>query len=73
MEHIAPPGIGACLVWVKMPERIGKPVIQKPLKTASFLIRKSGVAAVCRRILQIDFLMGYIEITADNDGLFFIQ
>ena len=73
LEHIAPPGVGAGLIGVQIPEGIGKAAFQQLGEAFTLLIREAGVTPVGGGILQIDLLVGNIQIAAEDHGLDLIQ
>ena len=73
IETVAPPAVDACCIGMEVTEGICKTGMQQCAEALPFLIREAGISPVGGRILQIDFLMGYIQITAGNDWLCLIQ
>ena len=69
VEHIAPPGVGTGLIRVQVAEGIGESIVQQTAESGSLLIREAGITTVGGWVLQVDFLMGYVQIAADNHWL----
>ena len=69
MKTIAPPGIRPGKVGIKEPERIGKTAFEQQGELAAFLVGKTGIASVCRRILQIYLVVRHVHVAANHYGL----
>ena len=69
MKTIAPPGIRPGKVGIKEPERIGKTAFEQQGELSAFLVGKTGIASVCRRILQIYLVVRHVHVAANHYGL----
>ena len=56
-----------------MAESVDEACIQKLLQLAALFVSEARIAAVGLGVLQVDLLVRYIEIPADDDGLLRIQ
>ena len=72
-EHIAPPSIAIRCVGVQMAEGVGKTCLQCLGEACPLFIGETGIAPIGFGILQVDFIVGHIQIAAGDDGLGFIQ
>ena len=69
IEPVAPPAVHSRGIGIAEPEGIRKTCLQELAEAFPLLIGKTGIPPVAGGILQIDFLMGNIQVAADNDGL----
>ena len=65
-KPVGPPGIDPFLVRIKMTECVDKAGVQKGGKFLSLLVGKTGVFSVGFWVFQIDFFMGYVQVSAEN-------
>ena len=72
-ETVGPPGIGAFQIGIKVPEGVDKAGFGQSCKFVPLFVRETGVSAVGLRIFEVDLLMGNIQVTAADDGLFLFQ
>ena len=56
-----------------MAERVRETCIQRFGEAFTLFIGKTGTSTVALGILQVDFLMGNVQIAADNNDFFLIQ
>ena len=73
LEPVAPPGVGSRHIRVQMPEGIRKAGIQELAEALPFLVGEAGAATVGGRIFQVDLIVCYIQITADDDRFLAVQ
>ena len=73
LETVGPPGINACGIGIKIAEGIDKTSCQKSGKAVSFLVGKTGIFAVGLGIFQVNLLVSYIEISAEDHRLILLQ
>lgn len=73
LEAIGPPGIDFRPIRIKIPEGINKAHLLEVIHTGPLLIREARIFPVRLGIFQIDFLMGYIQVSAENHRLFLFQ
>ena len=69
METVAPPGISAFGCGVQATERVDKARIQKTGELGALFIGKARIAAIGARVLQVDLLMGHVEVATHHHGL----
>ena len=53
-----------------MAECVDESAVEELRHLSSFLVREAGVAPVGRRVLDVYFLVGYIEVSADYHSFF---
>ena len=70
VEAVAPPGISAFRIRMEVAESIDEPVGDHFAELGAFLVRKARVLAVCFPILQVDVLVGNVEVAADDNRFF---
>ena len=73
VEAVAPPTIHTGCIGIKVTEGVGKASLQQFSETFPFFVRETGISPVGGRVLQIDFPVGHVKVTAGDDGLFGIQ
>ena len=73
MEHIGPPAVGSCFLWVEITEGIGKARVQQRRHFPTLLGREARVALIALGIFQINGLMGDVQVAAEHHGLFCFQ
>ena len=73
IEPVAPPAVHTDGIGIAEPEGVCKTGIQKISEAFPFFVRESGIAPVGGGILQVDFLMGHIQISAGNDRFALVQ
>ena len=73
LHHVGPPGIGVFARWIKVAEGICETFHEEFTHFAAFFISEACVAAIAFRIFNVDFLMGDVDIAAQNDRFFCIQ
>ena len=61
------------MVGVEVAEGIDEACIQKLLQLAALFVSEACIAAVGLGVLQVNLLVRYIEVAADDDGLLRIQ
>ena len=67
-ESVRPPRVGG-VVGMQRTERIDESVGKELCHLLAFLVGESGVLAVGLGILQVYFLVCYVQVTAQNDWL----
>ena len=72
MESVRPPGVGH-LRGVEAAEGVGEATFEQRRHLFALLVGEARVAAVGLRILDIDLLVGHIEVATDDDGLLAVQ
>ena len=73
IEPVAPPAVDACGIRIEMTEGIGETGFQKLSEAFPLLIGEAGVSTVGRGVLQVNLLMGHIQVTTHNDRLTGVQ
>ena len=73
LETVAPPGINAFQVGIKVPPGIGESGFQKDGEFIPFFVRESGVPAVGLRVLKVYLLVRHVHVAADDNRLFLVQ
>ena len=73
VEAVAPPRVGAGAVGVQGAERVHKAALQQLGHLAPFLIGEAGIHSVGLGILQVDLLMGHVQVAAVDHRLFGVQ
>ena len=68
MKAIRPPRIDVSHIRVQIAERIDKPRFQQPGELLTLFDGIAGVAFIRFRVFQVDRLMGYVQISADDDA-----
>ena len=72
-EHIAPPGVSTHSIGIQMAEGISEAGVQKLFEALTLFVGETGATPVGFGILQVDFLMGDVQITADDDTFTAVQ
>ena len=67
-EAVAPPGICAGQLRIAKTKGVCKAARKQLREFPAFLVGKAGVPAVGFRILQVDFLMGDVQVAAEDHG-----
>jgi hypothetical protein len=69
---VGPPGVflGALIDLTEGVEEAG---LEQAGEFRAFLIGESRISAVGRRMLQVDFLVGDVQVAAQDDGLLLLQ
>ena len=73
LEHVAPPGVGTLCIRVAETETVRKTGIQKLGKAAALFVRETGITTVGCGIFQVNFLVGNIQISTNNNGLLSVE
>lgn len=68
-----PPAVGVAAVGIQIPEGVYESVVEQGGKTPAFLIRETGILMIGFGVGEVDFLMGAIEVAADDDGFLRIE
>ena len=58
---------------LKHTEGVHKACLQQLREAGAFLVRKACILTIAFGIGQVDLRMGYIQVAADDDGLFLAQ
>lgn len=73
IHHVRPEGVGIGLLWIQLTEAINKPSSQELAETLTLFRSKACIFTVAFGVLQVNLLMGHIEVTAEHQGLTFVQ
>ena len=73
VETIAPPAVSPGHIRVPETESVRKTGFQKFSEAVTLLIGETGIAPVAGGILQINLVVGHVQIAADNHGFGLIQ
>ena len=69
IKAVAPPAVDALDIRVRCAPGVGKTSIEQLGKLAALLVRKACVAAVGLGVLEVDFLVRHVKVTAGHHGL----
>ena len=72
-EPHAPPAVHAGGIRVQVAEAIGKASGQQLVQLAALLVLKARSTAVGAGVLQVNILMGHVQISAQDHRLFAVQ
>ena len=72
-EAVAPPRIDTRYIGIKVAPRVGKAGSQQIGHLLPFLVGEAGVVVVGLGIFQVDFFVGNVQVTAEDDWLFLIE
>ena len=73
VEAVAPPAVCPGAVWVQAAEGVHKPGGKKLRHLLALLVGKAGIAPVGARVLQVDLLVGHVQVPAENHRLDGVQ
>ena len=73
LEAVGPPGVDAFLVGIEIAEGVGKAGSQQVGELGAFFVGKAGIAAVGLGVLEVDFLMGHVQVPTEDDGFLGFQ
>ena len=72
LETVRPPRI-LHLLRVLVTEAVRKAAGQQVAELLTLLIRKAGIHVVRLWILEVDLLVGHVQVTAEDDGLLLVE
>ena len=72
MEAVAPPGVGD-LVGIERAEGVDESLGEELAEFLALLIGEAGIAAVGLGVLDVNLLMGHVEVAAVDDGLLAVK
>jgi len=73
IAHVAPPTVGILPVRIQAAEGIHKAAGQQPGHLGALLVGKAGAQTVGACVFDVDFLMGYVQVAAQDHRLFGVQ
>lgn len=73
IHHIGPEGVGVGLLGVQLAEAVHEPGLQQLAEALALLGREACVLLVSFGILQIDLLVGNVQVTAQHHRLLDVQ
>lgn len=73
VHHVRPEGVGIGLLWIQLTEAIGEASSQELTETLALFRSEACVLTVAFGVFQVDLLVGYVEVTAQNQGLMTVQ
>lgn len=72
-HHVGPEGVGVGLVGVDLAEAVGESGFQQLGEALALLRSEAGVFLVPLGVLQVDLLVGHIEVATQHHGLLHVQ
>lgn len=69
IHHVRPEGVGIGLLGIQLTEAISKTCSQELAETLSLFWSEACVLAVAFGVLQVNLLMGHIEVTTEHQSL----
>ena len=72
MKAVRPPGVGH-LRGVEAAEGVGEAACEQRRHLLALLVGEACVLAVGLGVLEVNFLVGHIEVATDDDGLLAVQ
>lgn len=73
VHHVGPEGVGVGLLWVELAEAVHEAGRQQLAEAFALLWGKPRVLLVPFWVLQVDLLVGYIEVAAKHQRLLYVQ
>ncbi len=73
VHHVGPEGVGIGLFRIQLPKTVGKSGLQKFGEALTFLGGEACVLAVTLGVLEINLLVGHIQISTQHQGLALVQ
>lgn len=69
VHHVGPKGVGVLLLGVELAEAVGEARLEQLAEALPFLGCEAGVLLVALWVLQVDFLVRYVEVAAQHHRL----
>lgn len=73
VHHVGPEGVGVGLLGVELAEAVNKTGRQQLAEAFALLWGEAGVLLVALGVLQVDLLVGYVEVAAQHQGLLHVE
>lgn len=73
VHHVRPEGVGVGLFRIQLAEAIGKASGQELAETLALFGSEACVLPIAFRVLQVNLLVGNIEVTTQHQGLATVQ
>ena len=73
VHHVGPEAVCVSLLWVQLAEAVDEAVTQQLTEALALLRGEASVLFVAFGVLQVDLLVGHVEVTAQHQGLALVQ
>lgn len=73
VHHVGPEGVGVGLLGVELAEAVGEAGFQQLAEALALFRGEACVLLVPLGVLQVDLLVGHVEVTAQHHGFLNVQ